>query len=147
MKLLLHIFLFYFIFGNLSAQEYEFKLIKNGYNYQKKTPGIYIVRTSKDWVKLWNESMINTEAVPAVDFENEIVIAIFRAQCPTAEYGVIIKRITHVNKDLLTEIQFVNPADNCRRTMDTTKPFAIYKIMKSKMLIYFKESDFIKTCD
>jgi len=137
-----------FIFCHImSAQTYEYKLVKGGYKYKSKTPGIYVLRSKSDWMNLWTTSISNKDPIPDIDFNKEILIAVFRSVCPTAEYGINIHKISFVNKDILVEIENSNPGENCRRSMDPTMPFAIYSIRKTSMVIYFKQSTKLKNCN
>jgi hypothetical protein len=144
---LFFVLIFLISFCNLHSQSLEFKQVKSGYSYKSKNPGSYVVRNLADWKTLWKECISDKETLPTIDFTNEIVIAVFRAVCPTAEFGIAITKISAVNKDLLVEIINSNPSDNCRRTMDPTKPYAIYRMKKTNLVMYFKESTIIKSCD
>jgi len=132
---------------HMSAQIYDYKLVKVGFKYHNKIPGIYVIRSKPDWIYLWTNSISEKDPMPTPDFNKEIIIAVFRSVCPTAEYGINIHKISFVNKDLLVEIENSNPGENCRRSMDPTMPFAIYSIRKTSMVIYFKQSTKLKNCN
>ena len=70
---------------HMSAQIYDYKLVKVGFKYHNKIPGIYVIRSKSDWIYLWTNSISEKDPMPTPDFNKEIIIAVFRSVCPTAE--------------------------------------------------------------
>ena len=141
------LFLFAFLPEHAFAQSDDLKPIVSGYSYNEKTPGIYVIKNAAEWETLWTQCLKRKEKPIDINFSDSFIIAIFRAQCPTGEYAVKIRSLKQVNNNLVVDIVYSNPGDNCRRRMDVTKPFVIYSLQKTKLVLFFRESTETTICN
>jgi hypothetical protein len=129
------------IASNLLAQKIDFKILKFGQNSNHTIADNLIISTRSDLKNL------EIELSDSVDFGKELLIAIFRGGCPSGGYGVHINAITRKKDNLMVEVIYTDPGENCKRTLSLTQPFAIYRIKKTDASISFNESTIVKDCE
>jgi len=63
-------------------------------------PANLVIRDSETWTAVWNRHTGSTGKVPAIDFGNTIVIAVFRGMLPNLCYGTEIVDVYNVGSGL-----------------------------------------------
>ncbi len=126
----------------------ELRLITEGSNSAETTTKYVTINSQTEFNLLLSNNSINTKQFAKIDFNNKIVIAVFRGQCPSGGYGIRIKSITQENNECIIEVILSDPGKTCRKTMVLTQPFAIYTMDKpSSNTVLFKEYLEIKNCN
>jgi len=109
----------------------------------KKEKGIYIIENQRDFSSIWNNA---TRQIPYVDFDNEIVIAIFRGTCPTLSYYVYVEKIESTERSVLVYVKYQNPGRNCIQRQAISYPNTFIKMQKTDKYIDFFEEVVIRDC-
>ena len=122
-------------------------MIANGQFCSKKNAKNIVIESKKDLIKLKSETGINIEETDTMNFDQKLLIAVFRGGCPSGGYNIHIKDITVNNNELLINVICTNPGNNCRKTMALTQPYAIYIVKRTKLNICFSESIVVNDCD
>ncbi len=125
----------------------DFDTVSKGQNGlgEKKSDTI---DNSKDFEALWNNlnsGRLPKPVLPEVDFDNEIVIAVFLGLIPTGGYGIEIAKVTE-KKDKLEVLVLETVPEGCIVTEAFTSPYHIIKTKKTSKNVVF-ETIQQKTCD
>ncbi len=124
--------------SNLFGQEFHF--IAGGNNSAEKTTKYVTVNSQSEFNLLLRDNNIDIDQLTKIDFDNKIVIAVFRGQCPSGGYGIRIKTVVQENDECIVEVILSDPGETCRTTMALTQPFAIYIVDKpSSKTVLFKK--------
>src|SRR5690349_22975578 len=78
---------------NKSTDRVSFKTIAKGLRSGIREPSQIAVRSQSEWQKLWRQHSSASTApapLPTVDFDKEIVVAVFLGEKPSGGYGVEI---------------------------------------------------------
>ena len=144
MKILLFlIIVLIFISGCHQAIEsnVNFEVIEKGFNSGHSEKKNYVVDNEDEWGDLWNKVnsiVIPQPELPDVDFNNEIVIAVFQGEKPTGGYSIEIIKIVEDNKIIVFYKEF-SPEPGDFVTQALTQPYHIVKIKKSDKEVVFVE--------
>ena len=75
--------------------------------------GERVAWTAEAWQKIWHEHTARVEpkpALPAVDFDKEMVLAIFMGQRPTSGYSVAVTDVTRGEKGIVASVRRNSPS-------------------------------------
>ncbi len=138
---ILIIILIIFLIGceNYTESSISFQTIDKGIlsGIQKKSN--YIINNNKEFSELWNNInnyKIPKSEVPKIDFEKEIVIAVFQGQKNTGGYDIEITNIMENNK-INVYIKETEPKPNNFVIQALTSPYHIIKINKPNKYVKF----------
>ena len=119
-----------------------------GVNYdtiaQGSTSGInerqeLVIMDEEAFKELWDahySTRFPPAELPVIDFEEEMVIAVFYGMAPTTGYGIRISRITESKDMLRVRIKTSRPMGG-RAFMALTQPYHIVKLKKSEKPVEF----------
>lgn len=114
----------------------EFETFLQGQNsgIASETPSVEKITSEEDWAELWSRHqsiMLPTTEPPEVDFESQMIVAVFDREQPTGGYAITIDEIVSgevAGDDGSPEIVNVNarrtaPGAGCVVTQALTQPF------------------------
>jgi hypothetical protein len=130
----------FFMTGNLVAQKLDYKVLKVGQHCNHKIAENYIVRSKSELTEF------DIEQPDSIDFDRNLLIAVYRGGCPSGGYSIGIHEILKTNKGLTIFVIFSDPGENCSRSLALTQPYAIYSIEKTDLPISFDTSTIVKDC-
>ena len=90
----------------------------------------YVIDNNESWGILWTEMhniSTSTPHLPSVDFQNEVVIAVFIGEFSTGGYSANIKRIEYTTGGYIVHVDEIHPGEGCGLTMALTQPYHIVK--------------------
>ena len=90
-----------------------------------------VARNQNEWKTLWQRhtaTETNPSAPPAIDFNKEIVIAIFLGEKPTGGYAVEIIQIDGSNGEFEIVFRELNPPPGGIVTQALTQPFHMIRV-------------------
>jgi len=100
------------------------------------------IKDEKEWRDLWNYHTRDQQPkpeVPGVDFNRNMVIALFAGERPTGGYSIRISRIKQASLQLQVFYQETAPQKKSRVIQAFTQPFHMRVIEKSAMPVTFQE--------
>jgi PrcB C-terminal len=107
------------------------KTIAKGFRSGIREPSQIAVRSQSEWQKLWRQHT-STSTVPAplpvVDFDKEIVVAVFLGEKPTGGYGVEISSAEVADRALTVFVRETSPKPGAMVTQAINQPFHIVRI-------------------
>jgi PrcB C-terminal len=95
-----------------------------------------VIRDPASWEKLWKEhatSEKSAEIIPAVDFANEMVIAVTMGDRRTGGYSVEIERVEPAEKSLKIFVKQTAPRPGTMTIQTLTAPFHFVAVPKSDL--------------
>jgi hypothetical protein len=101
-----------------------------------------IIQTPEAWQELWQQHVSNrapAPPVPAVDFNQSIVVGVYSGNKPTAGYDVEITNLNMLPDQLLVEYKETAPAEGSIAAQVVTTPFHIRVIPKTDRPIRFQK--------
>ena len=123
------------------GQEINFETIyKNSYSgYDDR--GDYIIRDDLGWETTWatvNSITTPTQDLPIVDFNIEMVIAVFQGNQYSGGYDIEIIKIIEKDDSIEVFVKETSPKEGTMQTQALTQPCHIVKIQKNDKEVIFK---------
>ena len=116
----------------------KFKILSQGQHSNISFPNQFVFRNLQQWKQSWSiHGGGNTSTLPTVNFENDIVIAIFAGQQPSGGYLVGVSNIMRKNENLFLTITFKEPKPNENVSLAHTQPFIFISTAKVKGNVIF----------
>lgn len=115
-------------------------LAKGGYGGIEE-PVNMVIKDNEKWDSLWNkvyETRTPKPELPEVDFEEEMILAVFMGYCPTGGYSISIENIIEKEERLIVEKKVVTPGPDDMVTNAITHPFHIVKTKITDKEIVFR---------
>ena len=116
---------------NKSTSRVPFITIAKGARSGVRQPSQIVIRSQSEWQKLWRQHT-STSTVPAplpvVDFDKEIVAAVFLGEKPTGGYGVEISSAEVADRALTVFVRETSPKPGAMVTQAINQPFHIVRI-------------------
>ena len=122
----------------IEQQSIKFNVITHsqtsGFTFQK----LIQIRNAEDFQDLWTiHSQPTGAAMPKIDFEKDMVLAVFYGQTQTGGHDIYIHDIEEQDTEIIVNIRTVEPAPNSMRTMMISQPNMIVSIPKTDKPIRF----------
>lgn len=104
----------------------KFEVLLDGAFSNISLPNQLVIRNSKDWLRLLNIHG-NTKGIKKnnIDFDDNIVIAIFAGQQPSGGYSLSVTNLKRIDENLFVTVNFHQPAQNEKVGLALTQPFII----------------------
>ena len=108
----------------------------------------YRITSDAELVALWNMVYTaNAPAVPAVDFANYEVLAIFDGSHSSGGYDVSVSRVEDKDGQRTVYIRREAPGEGCITTEAITSPFEIVRVSKTLLPMTKVEENVTKNCN
>jgi hypothetical protein len=101
-----------------------------------------VARTPADWLALWARHSAPGVPPPPVDFDREMVLAVFLGRRPTSGFQVVITGADEAGPSRSVEVSYreVEPAPGSVRRPVVTMPFHIVAVPRSALPVRFRRS-------
>jgi hypothetical protein len=116
---------------NKSTDRVSFKTIAKGLRSGIREPSQIAIHSQGEWQKLWRQHTSTSTApapLPTVDFDKEIVAAVFLGEKPTGGYGVEISSAEVADRALTVFVRETSPKPGAIVTQAINQPFHIVRI-------------------
>jgi len=106
-----------------------FKIIAKGQHSNISLANQLVIKNRADWLQLLkingDTSIINKKNSKsfAIDFSDNIVIALFAGQQPTGGYSIGVSHIKKVNDNLFVTLSFTEPNKNDNVSLALSQPY------------------------
>lgn len=101
-----------------------------------------VITDINDW-----ENFRIAPPLPKIDFQHEIVIAVFQGEKPTGGYKIEITKMVESDKNLIVYVETTSPCHNEEVTEALTYPCHIVKTKMTNKEVIFKVSKKDKHCE
>ena len=109
-----------------------FRSVGKGYRSGVRLPLQAVARSQNEWDAIWQQHLpsdAGARPAPSVDFEREIVVALFLGDKPSGGYDVRISRAEQSHGTLTIHYQERNPPSGGMVTQPLSQPFHIVRII------------------
>jgi len=120
-----------------------FEIVSTGNYGGIKQKNNIIIKNQQELLDLWSKP---SSELLEVDFETEMIIAIFMGEFGSGGYSTEIITLEEDVDNLKVTIENTFPADNCYLPLIPTQPSHIIKTKKTDKEIKFKEINKIHKC-
>jgi len=104
----------------------KFEILLDGSFSNISLPNQLVIKNSKDWVRLLKiHGNANGIKKNKIDFDDNIVIAIFAGQQPSGGYSLNVTNIKRIDDNLFITVNFHQPAQNEKIGLALTQPFIL----------------------
>lgn len=128
----------------VSGNELKFETVLKGPHNANAEKKNYIIKTQAEWMQLLQK--IGDELIAPIDFNKDMVIAVFQGQQPTGGYATEIMKILETELNLEVRIKEISPGPNCIVTQALTNPYHIVKLQKSAKEVLINVAKEITDC-
>lgn len=109
-----------------------------------KEPLQKVVTTNEEWEELWKKHVsviVPQPPVPEVDFENNVVAALFAGEKMKSGYQIRLKEVVPQGKDVIIRYKMVEPPQNSFTLTVLTQPFIFIKIPKPEGTVQMTQQE------
>lgn len=97
-----------------------------------------IIMDKHDWLSFWRIHSGNQKLRrPRINFDRDMVIAVFAGQQPSDGYGLEVESVSKKDEIITVEFSFHVPPDNAAVSLTPTQPYIIIKIPRHDGQIKF----------
>ncbi|MEW6327441.1 MAG: protease complex subunit PrcB family protein [Thermodesulfobacteriota bacterium] len=131
-----------FVLSGSTEKTGELKIKKDWKGYQSghTKPAKLVIRTEDEWERVWAQvggPQIPKPELPEVNFETEIVIAVFMGERQTGGYGIEIRRVVRRQEEIIVHVEERHPRPDSLVTMALTQPYHIAVIPNFHLPVRF----------
>ena len=109
-----------------------YRSVGKGYRSGVRDPLQIVARNQSEWTAIWRQHSLSdsgSRPPPAVDFDKEVIVALFLGEKPTGGYDVQISRVEQSDDALTIYYREKNPSPGGMVTQALTQPFHIVRII------------------
>ena len=124
------------------SPDVPFVTVDRGFNSGIRERKLLVIKTEKEWKDLWQaHTAITTppKSLPAVDFEKEMIVAVFSGEKPSGGHGIEILKIEEDSAKPEVRVTFreMKPPAGGMVTAALTQPYHIVKLKKVDLPVVF----------
>jgi PrcB C-terminal len=125
-----------------AVEQISFVNIDKGFRSGVRERKFVVIETVNEWSELWNSHVsgsIPPKAPPSIDFQTEMIVAVFSGEKMTGGYDVEIIKIeeAHQTHVLSVTIRDSKPPPDALVSQALTQPFHIVKLKKVELAVTF----------
>ena len=121
------------------AAESGFRTVEKGSQSNVDAARQVVVRSTAEWTALWKSHDFD-RPVPRIDFDKEMVLAVFMGSRPTGGYAVAITSVAERDGSLVVGYRETSPRPGMMTTQILTFPFHIVAVPKRAGTVVFEKA-------
>lgn len=119
----------------------RYTILKKGFNSEIKEGGDLVIKNEAEFDTLWKDLHANISIMPErpeIDFEQEMLVAVFMGEMPSTGYWVHLDTIYATDKNLIVQATTNTSPDSTSEIFDIpTQPFFIAVVDKIDLPVQF----------
>jgi len=124
------------------ATELAFNTIDKGFMSGVRQRQLLVIKSEAQWKEIWqvHVGLVSpAREVPSIDFDKEMVVAVFLGERSSGGYGVEIKAVEQdrEKRQLRVVLRETKPAGGAMVIQALTQPYHIVKVKKSELPVTF----------
>ncbi|MBU3979022.1 protease inhibitor I42 family protein [Patescibacteria group bacterium] len=131
--------------GAVSGNELKFETIIRDYNSNQTAQNNYVIKSEAEWIPVLQKT--NAGLPAPIDFNKEIVIAVFQGEKSTGGYSIEIQKIIENENNIEVFVNETSPGKNCMVTQAFTSPFQVVKVQRSDKEVVFETEKVVTVCE
>jgi hypothetical protein len=112
-------------------------------------PARDVIRSAQKWSDFWAQVYANrtpTPALPAVNFNEKMVVAVAQGQKSTGGYSIDVVELYRLGNDLYVVAKETKPGRNCFTTQALTQPVNAVELPRVDGNVYFITREVVTEC-
>lgn len=109
--------------GPAIPEELPVTLLAQGQQSQQLEQRFEWITDSDTFILHWQA--LHSGQAPAVDFQQDGVIAVYMGEQSTGGYAIRVERVSHRDAELLVEVALLAPGQGCLTTQAFTQPYQL----------------------
>ena len=105
----------------------------------------YLITTQAGLSQLWRMLGTGAPALPAVDFTQDDVIAVFAGSEPTAGYAISVAKVADAANRLVT-VTLSSPDSTCVLAESLTAPYQVVELAKTALPLAHEDTTATTNC-
>jgi len=126
--------------GQQKEEQISFETLSKGYYSGHDQRKDYVINSQNEWEELWKKTMsrqVPLPEVPAVNFSENTIIAVYKGSHRTGGYNIEITKILEKEQKIVVYVKETSPPSGARVTMAFTQPYHIVKTEKITKEVIF----------
>ncbi len=124
-----------------SGNDVPFTTIDSGSNSGVNVRHLVAIKDQAEWMALWRRHASNLQPPPTppnVDFNSEMVVAVFSGERKSGGYGIQVDSIKLAGNKLVVIVSETSPGPGDITMMMITQPYHIVRLGKSTLPVVFQ---------
>ena len=124
-----------------AGSEIQFQTVDRGAYSGVQQADATIIRTPEEFARVWaavHRGARPEPPTPDVDFEREMVAAVFQGQQPTGGYAVAVERIEQLEDRVVIHVTSIQPRPEDFVTMALTSPYHLVRLPRQDLPVEFQ---------
>jgi len=100
-----------------------------------------VIKTEDRWKEVWGKVhrlRLPQQELPKIDFQKEMVIAVFMGERKSGGYEIEIRKIIKTEKEIVVEVEEKEPSPESLQSMALTQPYHIVVVKSSPLPVKFQ---------
>lgn len=118
--------------------EKEWKGYYSGYTKAERL----VIKTEEQWREVWKRVYslrLPKPELPEIDFQKDMVIAVFMGERTSVGYSIEITEITKRDEEILVSVEEKEPPSESIRAMALTQPYHIVVVRRLSLPVRFQD--------
>jgi len=127
--------------GEEAIREVEIKGEWKGYHCGYAEAARLVIKTEDRWKEVWGKVhllRLPQQDLPKIDFQKELVIAVFMGERKSGGYEIEIRKIIKTEKEIVVEVEEKEPSPESLQSMALTQPYHIVVVKSSPLPVKFQ---------
>ncbi len=125
----------------------SFDRLDTGQNSQIDSPAREVVRSQTELETLWAQAFGQNAELPAVNLDEEMLLAVFAGQQNTGGYSIAVDKIIEKEGALNVVVTQTSPGENCMVTQALTSPYEVVKLEHTEKDVEFNVQQEVRDCE
>lgn len=124
-----------------AGDKITFETVDRGAHSGVQEAGATIIHTTEEFARVWaalHRGRRPVPTLPDVDFEREMVAAVFQGQQPTGGYAVAVERIEQLEDRVVIQVTATAPQPDDLVTMALTSPYHLVRFPRQDVPLEFQ---------
>jgi hypothetical protein len=117
-----------------------FSVVETGQFSGLRSERLEVIRIASEFAELWQTHASGFSPAPIqpeVDFDREMVIAVFLGERPTGGFAITVTEATERADSLLVTVRITLPGTNCAVPQAFSQPHQLVTVPQSEQLVAF----------
>ncbi len=112
-----------------------------GYHCAYTIASKLVIKTEDRWKEIWEKVhllRLPKPELPKIDFEKEMVVAVFMGERSSGGYEIEIRKIIKTEKEIVVEVEEKEPSPESLQSMALIQPYHIVVVKSSPLPVRFQ---------
>jgi hypothetical protein len=121
----------------VNEQPVPFTTLARGSYCDVTKPQDHVIQSQAELNQIWNKLNLAEQNIPALDFNQRTVLAIFMGEQSSGGYAIRIDRIVRTPAEIVVTVRQTVPPKNTPASLAQTQPYILVSIPRTDLPIKF----------